>query len=419
MRLAVIVLTLFVSAGAALAEGWAPVLSSHAFGPSRIIAVDKASQELIMLERKSPLREVRRFPCTTGQAVGDKWVEGDLRTPEGVYFIGHKISRTLDWDLYGNIAYSLNYPNPIDRIKDKTGGGIWLHGRGKTFVPRDTRGCVALKVPDMENVATGAPYGTPVVIATDLEWTHEPGESDVTALTLANELQAWADDWEAMDDAFFEHFNADLMTKSEGRSFDGYIAHKRNIFASKPWIHVMLENVRAIPGPGYWVTWFDQFYRTPGHSSTTGKRFYWQQDDSGRWRIVGREYVPASERLDDKYLAVKREEAVKLVETWRTAWLDTDVDTYVDLYAAQAVQGSRKGNDAIGEYKKTLWDRKPPVKVEVDDLEVGLHPKGLQVAFTQVFEDASGYGDIGRKTMVLTPDGDKWRIDSEQWRRGR
>ena len=102
--------------------------------------------------------------------------------------MGPKINRPLDWDLYGNIAYSLNYPNPIDRINGKTGGGIWLHGRGKTFVPRDTRGCVALKVPDMRDVAGEALYGTPVVIASGVEWVQEPGDNEVEALEVAEAL---------------------------------------------------------------------------------------------------------------------------------------------------------------------------------------------------------------------------------------
>ena len=419
MRFAVLILTIIMSAGTALAEGWVPVLSSHAYGPERIIAVDKSSQQLIMFERKSPLREVYRFPCTTGQSMGDKRVEGDLRTPEGVYFVGRKIDRLLDWDLYGNIAYALNYPNPIDRINGKTGGGIWLHGRGKTFLPRDTRGCVALKVPDMENVAVEASYGTPVVIGSGLERVPGPGDNEREALEVAGELTAWARDWQRMDEALFDHYNAGLMTRSEGRNFDGFIANKRNIFANKPWIHVMVDNVRAIPGPGYWVTLFDQYYRTTGRSSTTGKRFYWKRDEDGKWRIVGREYVPPSEQMDDKYLSAKREEALLFLADWRGAWLRADAEAYRSFYDGHSVQGERVGADAIADYKKTLWDRKPPVRVEVDDLEVTMHPNGLQVAFTQVYEDASGYGDKGRKIMVLTPDGDKWKIDSEQWRRGR
>jgi len=402
-----------------MAEGWTPTLSSHDYGPERIVAVDKASQTLIMLERKSPLREVRRFPCTTGQSVGDKSVEGDLRTPEGVYFVGYKIDRKLDWGLYGNLAYSLNYPNPIDRIKGKTGGGIWLHGRGKTFVPRDTLGCVALKVPDMRNVEQEIALGTPVVIAEDVEWIQEPGKDAAVADVLAEELKSWAANWQGRSDAFFEHYDPALMTLSEGKSFKGFVDHKKNVFAAKPWIHVMVGNIRAVSGPDYWVTWFDQYYRTPGMVSTTGKRFYWQQDPKGNWRIVGREYVPASEDLTKKYLTAKSMEVESLINTWKNAWLTMDTDVYGSLYAKRAVQGTRRGASSIVDYKKTLWAKTAPAKVTVDDLKVTPHPRGLQVAFVQTFEDTGGYSDVGRKTMILVPDGTAWKIDSEQWRRGR
>ncbi|MGL1862762.1 MAG: L,D-transpeptidase family protein [Pseudodesulfovibrio sp.] len=417
MRVLIIVLTFLMCATPAMADGWTPTLSSHDYGPERIVVVDKTDQTLIMLERKSPLREVRRFPCTTGQSVGDKLVEGDLRTPEGVYFVGYKIDRTLDWDLYGNLAYSLNYPNPIDRIKGKTGGGIWLHGRGKTFVPRDTRGCIALKVPDMRNVAQEIAYGTPVVVATDVSWTQDTDESAAVAQELAGELSTWAANWQNRGDAFFDHYDPALMTLSEGKNFKGFVDHKKNVFAAKPWIHVMVDNIRAVPGPDYWVTWFDQYYRTPGMVSTTGKRFYWKRDPAGKWRIVGREYVPASEDLSGKYLEAKSEEVEALVETWKSAWLDMDADTYGSLYATNAVQGKRRGANLIIDYKKTLWAKTAPARVAVNDLKVTSHPRGLQVAFVQTFEDTGGYSDIGYKTMVLTPDGDAWKIDSEQWRR--
>ncbi|MBI9081466.1 MAG: L,D-transpeptidase family protein [Pseudodesulfovibrio sp.] len=419
MRFAPVFLIVLLFASTVCAQGWEPILSSHAYGPERIVAVSKASQMLIMLERKSPLREVRRFPCTTGQSVGDKLVEGDLRTPEGVYFLGRRINRKLDWDLYGDLAYSLNYPNPVDRINGKTGGGIWIHGRGKTFVPRDTLGCVALKVPDMRNVADEIAYGTPVVIASDLEWTQDPGESEITVMTLAKELQAWATNWQNRDEVFFDHYNAELMSLSEEADFDRFVANKRNIFAVKPWIQVMVDNVRAIPGPDYWVTWFDQYYRTPGRASTTGKRFYWKKDANGKWRIVGREYVPASENLESKYLAVKSEEVRQVVETWRSAWLAADVEKYQGFYVPQALQGGRRGATRIANYKKTLWAKTPPVSIKIENLTVASHPKGLQVAFVQTFEDAGGYSDIGFKKIVLTPDGSTWKIDSEQWRRGR
>ena len=419
MRILVLILATFLSAApTALAEGWKPTLSSHDFGPDRVVAVDKSTQTLMLLERKSPLREILRFPCTTGQVVGDKMVEGDLRTPEGVYFVGHRINRSLDWGLYGDIAYSLNYPNPIDRIKGKTGFGIWIHGRGKEFVPRDTRGCVALRTPDMQDVAREFELGTPVVIASDLDWTADMGEHGAEAAALVDALHGWAEDWQRRDEAFFDRYDAELMSLSMGRSFDGFVANTRNIFAAKPWIHVMVDNVQAVPGPDYWVTSFDQYYRTPGRTTSTGKRFYWMRSEDGAWRIVGREYVPARGGLEEKYIEAKTIEAEAFVESWRKAWLAMDAEGYRDMYAADAVQGKRRGAAAFTEFKKTLWAKSAPVTVSVDELTVRLHPRGLQVAFKQTFEDSSGYGDVGRKTMILSPKGESWTISSEQWRRG-
>ncbi len=419
MRLLIAFLLLFVSVAPALAEGWASTLSSHNYGPTRIVAVDKESQTLIMLERRSPLHEVRRFPCTTGQALGDKEVEGDLRTPEGVYFIGQKIDRPLDWSLYGNLAYSLNYPNPIDRIKGKTGGGIWLHGRGKTFVPRDTRGCIALKEPDMRDVEQAIAYGMPVVVAEDIKWTTEPGENASVVETLVGELRKWARNWESRSETFFDSYDPARMALSEGRSFERFIDHKKNIFAATPWIHVMVDNIRAVPGPDYWVTWFDQYYRTPNMASTTGKRFYWMKGADGVWHIVGREYIQASEDLTSKYLAQKSAEVEQFIGTWKRAWLSMDAKMYSSLYTPHAVMGTRKGVPAIMDYKRALWEKAAPAKIDIADLKVSSYPEGLQVAFMQTFENAKGYIDVGRKTMVLVPDGATWKINSEQWRRER
>jgi hypothetical protein len=209
------------------------------------------------------------------------------------------------------------------------------------------------------------------------------------------------------------------MGLSEGRSFDGFIENKKNIFAAKPWIHVMVANVHVMPGPDYWVTWFDQYYRTPGKVSTTGKRFYWKKSATGQWRIVGREYVPATKSLEPEYLAAKTDEVKQLVEKWRSAWIATDIDAYQSLYSRHAIQGTRRGAIRIANYKKTLWAKAPPARVEVDQMKVSFHPRGLKVAFMQTFEDANGYSDIGLKTMVLTPDGNTWKIDNEQWRRTR
>ena len=174
------------------------------------------------------------------------------------------------------------------------------------------------------------------------------------AESLVGQLRQWARDWEGRGEAFFSHYDPVLMSLSERHAFSAFAAHKRSVFKTKPWIHVMVDNIRAVPGPDYWVTWFDQYYRTPGLATSTGKRFYWRQDETGRWRIIGREYTQPGEDLSAKYVAAKTGELRALVDAWRTAWLDMDLDAFKAFYAEQAVQDTRKGAMVICRAQKDV-----------------------------------------------------------------
>ncbi|MGE4504673.1 MAG: L,D-transpeptidase family protein [Desulfovibrionaceae bacterium] len=402
--------------GTAGAEGWQHVLSSHPNGPETILAIDKDSQTFFMLRSHSPLKLERSFPCTTGQLAGDKQVRGDLRTPEGVYFITYRIDRKLDWDLYGDVAYGLNYPNPIDRLKGKTGSGIWLHGRGKDLVPMDTQGCVALKVPDISSMSANLLPGTPVVIAEHLSWNESDAQDPVSGL-LVHELDGWAKSWKNRDEAFFAYYEPGKIERSEGEPFSDFEQNKRNIFASQPWLDVMVANVHTAQGPDYWVTWFDQYYRSPSLVSQVGKRFYWQKDDEGRWRIVGREYTRPSGDLTEDYIARRAGELRPFIDSWAEAWRSADVGAYMAHYASGASQSSRDGKGDIAEYKRELWERKPPRRIDLGEPRFVPTSQGFEVSFSQEYEDATGYSDKGMKTLVVSPRGDGWAIVSEAWRR--
>lgn len=75
-----------------------------------VVAVDKSRQRFFLMEKG----KARDYLCTTGQAQGDKQVRGDLKTPEGVYFVVRKRTERLDFEEYGGEAYILDYPNPVD-----------------------------------------------------------------------------------------------------------------------------------------------------------------------------------------------------------------------------------------------------------------------------------------------------------------
>ncbi len=77
----------------AFSKGWEPVIDPTPLVPDYVLAVDKEAQKLHLLVHKSPFHAEASFTCATGQVAGDKVVEGDLKTPEGIYFTTGKKDR--------------------------------------------------------------------------------------------------------------------------------------------------------------------------------------------------------------------------------------------------------------------------------------------------------------------------------------
>jgi len=80
-------------------------------GTFHAVIVDKSSQKLTVwrIDDGEP-SVVETFRCSTGESGGDKWVRGDMKTPEGVYFFCSVIDgRTLP-PKYGFWGFTTDYP---------------------------------------------------------------------------------------------------------------------------------------------------------------------------------------------------------------------------------------------------------------------------------------------------------------------
>ncbi len=159
------------------------------------IAVDAALSRLYLFENTSKgLRLVADYYASVGKLGIEKVVEGDQRTPLGVYFITSRLDPATLRDFYGSGALPLNYPNPLDQLRGKTGSGIWLHGTPPdqfARAPQATDGCVALANPDLERLLrTVEPRTTPVVIARQLEWV-QPHSIQADRKSFEAVLDAW------------------------------------------------------------------------------------------------------------------------------------------------------------------------------------------------------------------------------------
>lgn len=152
------------------------------------IAVDASRSRLYLFENTSTgLKLLADYYVSVGKSGIEKAVEGDLRTPLGVYFISSNLDPKTLRDFYGSGALPINYPNQLDMRRGKTGNGIWLHGSPPTQFsrpPLSTDGCITLANPDLERIIkTVAIRNTPVIIAERLKW--------VTPQSLKPELTAF------------------------------------------------------------------------------------------------------------------------------------------------------------------------------------------------------------------------------------
>ncbi|WP_028575227.1 L,D-transpeptidase family protein [Desulfonatronovibrio hydrogenovorans] len=415
MRIFLVLIFSLMAAPPALA--WSPHLTADAFAPETLLVVDKTNQSFLVFSNKSPLRKEEAWQCTTGQAHGDKMVEGDLKTPEGIYFLERRLANNLPYELYGELAFTLNYPNPIDRIKNKTGHSIWIHGRGKEVVPYDTEGCVAMDMVYMLALEDLVQLRrTPVIITEAVSW--EPAETiPESSRKIADLSREWARNWQMKSDNYFEHYDSRLFPRSTGQSFSRFRNHKQRLFRQYPWMDVYIEDPKVVKGPGYWVSYFGQVFKAPGFYSTGIKRLYWKQDEARDFRIVGEEWRPYPEPyLEQQYLLSREGELVLVLEEWRKAWLDADLDRYGSFYHARAVQNNLRGIRSIINHKQDLWGRgNVPETIQFKDIEVSLLDHGFQVQFIQSYASVEGYSDFGRKTLVMAPFKDEWLITSETW----
>jgi murein L,D-transpeptidase YafK len=266
----------------------APVLQL-APSQSHVLVVDTNRSRLFVYANDlGRPRYVADFYISLGLNGVDKTLEGDQKTPIGVYRITEKREKLPDF--YGAGAFPIDYPNDWDRMQGRRGHGIWLHGTPSgtySRPPRATDGCIVLTNDDLAKLSRYVDVSrTPVVIVDSLEW-RGPDEWEATRDEFLASFAKWRTDWESLDvDRYLGHYARDFRADRGGIA--GWKAQKRKANAGKTWVKVGVREMSLFAYPGskdVMVVTFEQDYRSNNMSSRTHKRQYWLRQD-GSWRIL-------------------------------------------------------------------------------------------------------------------------------------
>tara|TARA_B100001142_G_C14326513_1_gene652507 strand:- start:1373 stop:2530 length:1158 start_codon:yes stop_codon:yes gene_type:complete len=257
-----------------------------------VIVVDISSSRLFLFKNQEGVPTlINDFYVTIGKNGAGKYIEGDQKTPVGVYFVTGFISPEELPDLYGNGAFPINYPNVWDQRHGRTGFGIWLHGTpSKTYSrpPRDSNGCVIVSNQDLNALLPFIEKDrTPVIISDLIDWiTKQEWTKRRDNYKLFVEM--WRKDWESRDvDLYLRHYSKKYS--GLGKNYNSWVEYKRRVNPSKKFIKVNITNKSMFLYPGEYqlmVVTFVQDYASDNFHRKFTKRQYWRMEDDGQWRII-------------------------------------------------------------------------------------------------------------------------------------
>lgn len=254
-----------------------------------VVDADKSRLYVYRNDNGKPLYVADHY-VTLGKNGSDKFVEGDKRTPIGVYFAGTKLSKELP-DFYGGMAFPLNYPNEWDRHQGKNGYGIWLHGTPSDTYSRPplaSDGCLVMANPELKTLEPIFKSGkTLFVIANNLQWLEENQVSQHKE-SLANALETWRKDWESQNtERYLAHYSRNFFSKDT--DYNAWANHKRRVQANKPDVQIKLSNVSMLRYPNskqeMAVVNFEQSFKSNHLDNKMRKRQYWVLENN-TWKIM-------------------------------------------------------------------------------------------------------------------------------------
>lgn len=265
--------------------------------PFSVLLVDKLKNQIHVARYLADHIEiVKSFHATLGKARGDKEIENDLKTPEGIYLLTGKRKPPQLAKKFGAMGLTVNYPNPIDKLAGKTGYGIMLHATDDP--PRlkkdlDSDGCVVVDNSQIEEIAPQVRLGlTPIIIYPELkpEYLKADGKPEVREA-----FERWMNAWQGKD---IDNYIGSYAPKFHynGMNLKQYREYKNSLNQKYAEIRVTADNLRYFYHPKYDVVQFTQRYESTlkhggkGFKSSGTKWLYFVKDEGGKRRIVDESY---------------------------------------------------------------------------------------------------------------------------------
>jgi len=213
-----------------------------------ILACDKSKSTLSIYKKdvNNSYALRKEYSAYTGKIKGDKYKEGDLRTPIGAYDLVKKISKVDSF--YGPMAFVTSYPNIYDKFRNRTGQGIWIHGlpinqKRDTF----TQGCIAIPNKSIEGLDKNIDIKKTILII-DKKIVDKNASNNNLSSVLASLFQ-WRYSWIYNDINTYLSFYAPKFKRFDGMDIKRFTKYKTRVFNKKEKKRIIFTDINVIPYP--------------------------------------------------------------------------------------------------------------------------------------------------------------------------
>ncbi|MBX7230862.1 MAG: L,D-transpeptidase family protein [Bdellovibrionales bacterium] len=258
--------------------------------------MDKGNRTLTVWKQSpSGLELLSAAPADFGRNSGNKVANGDLKTPEGIYFFQQaKNGAELDFDQYGKYevkAFTLDYPNYFDALEKKSGSGIWLHSLPDYLsLWRGSKGCVVVRNKVIENISQYiALKKTPILIQNSVQYISKDQASQ-----QENQWQAWMDQWREswqnkQHNKYLELYSNDF--KGLGMNKKKWAAYKKSLAEKYHYIKINLSEPLVLTHQNEVIVRFLQDYHSDQNQDFGEKTLYLRREGQV-FKIIGEEWSP-------------------------------------------------------------------------------------------------------------------------------
>jgi murein L,D-transpeptidase YafK len=211
-----------------------------------VLVTQKNQSEIAVYQKvDNDYKLVSKSSVIVGENKGDKYTEGDKKTPEGAYEL---VQKRVGLDsFYGPFALVTSYPNIFDQSLDKKGSGIWIHGM-PLYSDREnfTKGCIALNNSELETLEKSIDLNKSVLLTYGNDF--KKVTKDEIALVLSS-IYKWKDAWKTSDIDGYLSFYSNNFKRSNKTDFILFKEQKKSVFAKKEQKSIKFINIDISPYP--------------------------------------------------------------------------------------------------------------------------------------------------------------------------